>query len=145
MKPVLPTRLEEWLKGRLAKNRLSLEQLETYQLDHLNRTLDHVRKNSPFYRLRLHEAFPLTDLAQTAGLPFTTAKDLRQHHLDMLCVSHGAVARVVTMQTSGTSSSPKRLYFSEADLEMNIDFLHHGLTCLMDPGQKILILLDISY
>jgi phenylacetate-coenzyme A ligase PaaK-like adenylate-forming protein len=59
----------------------------------------------------------------------------------MLGVSHGEVTRVVTMQTSGTTASPKRLYFSEADLALNIDFFYHGLTCMLAPGQRILIML----
>lgn len=143
MTPVASSRLENWLKGRLVQQHLSLEKLEAFQLDHLNRTLAYVRKNSPFYRQHLGAVpdRPLTDLRQTADLPMTTADDLRQHHLDMLCVSHSAVTRVVTMQTSGTTSAPKRLYFTEADLERNIDFFHHGLTCMVDPGQGLLIML----
>jgi phenylacetate-CoA ligase len=140
---IASTPLENWLKGSLGQPHLSIAQLEAFQLDHLNRTLAHVRKNSPFYRQRLGAVpdRPLTDLRQTADLPMTTAADLRRHHLDMLCVSHGAVTRVVTMQTSGTTASPKRLYFTEADLELNIAFFHHGLTCMVGPGQSVLIML----
>ena len=143
MTPIAAIRLENWLKGRLGQQHLSIETLEVFQLDHLNRTLAHVRKNSPFYRQRLRDVpdRPLTDLRQIVDLPMTTAEDMRRHHLDMLCVSHGEVTRVVTMQTSGTTSSPKRLYFTEADLECNIDFFHHGLTCMVGPGQSVLIML----
>ncbi len=143
MNATTPTRLENWLKSRLGTDRLSIAAIESFQLDHLNQTLDHVKKNSPFYRRRLSHLSdqPLTNLSQVADLPMTTADDLREHHLDMLCVSHGQVTRVVTMQTSGTTASPKRLYFSEADLALNIDFFHHGLTCMMAPGQRMLILL----
>ena len=142
MTSIPPTRLENWLKSRLGQERLSQELLETFQLDLLNETLLHARKNSPFYRQRLKDGpdLPLTDLSRIAELPFTTAEDLRQHHLQMLCVSLGDVARVVTMQTSGTSSSPKRLYFNESDLERTMDFFHQGLTSFVDPGQEILIL-----
>jgi phenylacetate-coenzyme A ligase PaaK-like adenylate-forming protein len=45
------------------------------------------------------------------------------------------------MQTSGTTASPKRLYFSKTDLAQNIDFFHHGLTSMLTPGQRILIML----
>ena len=69
MTPMIPTRLENWLKSRLAQPHLSPEQLDAFQLDHLNRTLAHVLKNSPFYSQRLKDApdLPLTDLTQTAG------------------------------------------------------------------------------
>ncbi|WP_054697595.1 DVU_1553 family AMP-dependent CoA ligase [Desulfosarcina cetonica] len=140
---IQPTRLENWLKARLAPQPLSVANLQAFQLARLNHTLAHVRKNSPFYRERLKALphRPLTDLSQTADLPLISADDLRQHHLEMLCVSHSRVTRVVTMQTSGTTAAPKRLYFSEADLERNIDFFHHGLTCMLAPGQTLLILL----
>ena len=143
MTPITPTRLENWLKGCLGHPHLSMETLKAFQLDRLNQTLAHVRKNSPFYRRQLSSVpdRALTDLSQLADLPMTTADDLREHHLDMLCVSHGQVSRVVTMQTSGTTASPKRLYFSKTDLAQNIDFFHHGLTSMLDPGQRILIML----
>ena len=143
MTPIAPTRLENWLKDRLGQQHLSRQTIAAYQLEHLNQTLAHVRKNSPFYRGRLSSIpdRPLTHLGQIADLPMTSADDLREHHLDMLCVSHGQVSRVVTMQTSGTTAAPKRLYFSQADLALNIDFFHHGLTCMMEPGQRILIML----
>ena len=143
MTHIASTRLENWLKNRLDPQHHSLSQLEAFQLEHLNQTLSHVRKNSPFYRQRLGDVAdrPLTELRQIVDLPMTTADDLRQHHLDMLCVSHGQVTRVVTMQTSGTTASPKRLYFTETDLELNIDFFHHGLTCMVGPGQSVLIML----
>ncbi|BBO85737.1 hypothetical protein DSCO28_63030 [Desulfosarcina ovata subsp. sediminis] len=143
MTAIIPTRLENWLRNRLAPQPLSLDTLAAFQLAELNQTLAHVRENSPFYRERFKNLpnRPLTDLAQLADFPMMTADDLRRYHLDMLCVSHGQVSRVVTMQTSGTTAAPKRLYFSEADLERNIDFFHHGLTCMTDPGQTLLIML----
>jgi phenylacetate-CoA ligase len=137
------THLEEWMRNRLHGQGWRLDQLPAYQLERLNRTVGHVKANSPFYSRRLKNgpALPLTDPGQVAGLPFTTAEDLRRHHLDMLCVSHSDVARVVTLTTSGTSSAPKRLYFGASDLELTIDFFHHGMRCLVRPGQRVLIVL----
>ncbi len=139
----LPTQLERWVESRIGHPRVSMDQLKAYQLDCLNQMLLHARENSPFYRRLLKSAsdLPLTGLAQTALLPITSDEDLRRYHLDMLCVSHTEVKRVVSLRTSGTSSAPKRIYFSEADLELNIDFFHYGLNCLVAPGQKVLILL----
>ena len=137
-----PTRIETWLKNRMGTRELSLDRLSAFQLEHLNRTLAHVWENSPFYRRHLKETrgAPLTGLDRITDLPFTTARDIRQHHLDMLCVSHSDVARVVTLQTSGTSSDPKRLYFSGKDIDSTIDFFHYGMTSLVEPGQHVLIM-----
>jgi phenylacetate-coenzyme A ligase PaaK-like adenylate-forming protein len=51
------------------------------------------------------------------------------------------VARVVTLQTSGTTDRPKRLFFTEDDLELTIDFFHHGMSALVKPGWRLLILM----
>jgi phenylacetate-coenzyme A ligase PaaK-like adenylate-forming protein len=71
----------------------------------------------------------------------TTADDLREDPLAFLCPSQAAVARVVTLQTSGTTRAPKRIFFSGSDLETNLDFFHHGMTTLAKPGDRVLILL----
>ncbi|MBN2124505.1 MAG: AMP-binding protein [Deltaproteobacteria bacterium] len=59
----------------------------------------------------------------------------------MMCVSRSEVARVVTIQTSGATDAPKRLYFTDLDLELTVDFFHHGMTTLALPGARVLILM----
>jgi len=139
-----PTKLQNWLAGRIGTPQISsTAQVDDYQLVQLNNTLAHVLENSPYYQKRIGDSvdLPLKHISQINQLPFTTPADIQNYHLDMLCVSHGDVARIVTMHTSGTTSTPKRLYFSDHDLELNIDFLHHGLTCITEPGWNLLILL----
>jgi phenylacetate-coenzyme A ligase PaaK-like adenylate-forming protein len=46
---------------------------------------------------------------------------------------------VVTLQT--WEARPKRLYFTEEDLELTIDFFHHGMSGIVQPGQRVLILM----
>ena len=74
------------------------------------------------------------------GLPFTTADDLARWE-DFLCVSRGEVQRMVTLRTSGTTGSPKRLAFTEADLARTVDFFRVGMSQLVQPGQKLAVLL----
>jgi phenylacetate-CoA ligase len=137
--------LEKWIEQKLQGlgSSLNLNQLRDYQLERLNETLAWVKEKSPFYRKRLSSIRNVffSDLSQLSQVPFTTPDDVRLHHLDMLCVSHGEVARIITLQTSGTSDAPKRLYFSQKDLELTIDFFHHGMAGLVKPGQRVLILL----
>jgi len=137
------TKLQNWLAGRLGTQQVTTRQVEAYQLEQLNNSLAHVLENSPFYQKHLNNSvdLPLRDISQIQQLPFTSPDDIQRHHLDMLCVPHGEVSRVVTLYTSGTSSAPKRLYFSEHDLELSVDFFHHGLTCITEPGWNMLIML----
>jgi phenylacetate-CoA ligase len=69
------------------------------------------------------------------------AADVRENGLRFLCVSQGDIRRVVTLDTSGTTGSPKRLYFTADDQELTIDFFHVGMSTFTAPGDRVLILL----
>jgi len=122
---------------------LDLDALRTFQLKALNRTLAYARDKSPFYREHLSHlpGIPLAGLGDLARVPFTTATDLRSDPMRFLCVSQSRVPHVVTLSTSGTTGQPKRLFFSEDDLERTVDFFHHGMATLVSPGQRVLTLM----
>lgn len=140
------TPLEEWIRAKIhlpPGTPLTQDALETYQLVKLRETVARARKHSLFYRERLKDLpdlFPasLADLAQT---PFTTADHLRADPHQFLCVPQGQVARIVTLRTSGTINRPKRLFFTQNDLELTVDFFHHGMSTMVKPGWRVLILM----
>ena len=140
------TPLHAWLGRKLGLptgSEPDAESLAAYQLAKLRHTVSYVRQRSPFYREHL-AGLPsdvLSSLADLTRLPFTTSQDLRRHHQAMLCVSQGRVARVVTLSTSGTTAPPKRLYFSDQDIALTLDFFHHGMATMVQPGGRVLILL----
>ena len=76
-----------------------------------------------------------------AALPFTAPGDIAENWKRFLCVPLDAVARMVTLSTSGTTGEPKRLAFSVADLERTLDFFAHGISVLVRPGDTVLVLL----
>ncbi len=141
------TPLEEWIyrkiSGREAEaGRLTSSMLEAYQLEKLQATISLARERSRFYRRHLAGYVdPLNCLADLATLPFTTADDLKADPLQFLCVSQGEIGRVVTLQSSGTTGVPKRLFFTAGDQALTIDFFQHGLANLVQPGDRVLILL----
>jgi len=138
------TPLDAWIKAKIGQHEgdtLDAGHLYGYQTHKLREVIAYARKNSPFYRKHFSgvpEGFPFRphDLAQ---LPFTTETDLRKHHLDMLCVSQSHISRVVTLFTSGSTAAPKRLFFTDEDLELTIDFFHHGMTTLTRSGSRVMI------
>ena len=138
------TPLEAWIKTKIGLalgEPLTPEALAAYQAARLRGVFQYVLANSPFYRERLAglpDGFPgrLEDLAQA---PFTTDADLRQRPLDLLCVSQGLASRVVTVPSPDPDVSPKRLFFTDDDLEMTADFFHHGMTTLTGPGSRVMI------
>jgi len=140
--PITP--LENWIKRKIGlqeTDRLTWQALSHYQLRKLQETLVYARSQSPFYRMLFasmpHQ--PIQNLDDLLPLPFTTADDLCDQSLQFLCVSQSDVARVVTLQT--WEARPKRLYFTDEDLELTIDFFHHGMSGIVQPGQRVLILM----
>jgi phenylacetate-coenzyme A ligase PaaK-like adenylate-forming protein len=125
---------------------LSRELIEVYLLGSLRRTIDWAKSRGPFYREHL-ASFSGRDVAcleDFQAFPFTTPGDIRRQPFRFLCVSQSEVSRVVTLQTSGTTGEPKRIFFTAEDQERTIDFFHHGMATLAGAGDRILILLPGS-
>jgi phenylacetate-coenzyme A ligase PaaK-like adenylate-forming protein len=134
------TPLEPWMARQLQKepNRTNIE---TAQLKNLQTVISLVRESSPWYHT-LFAGLPLPDtLAGIQRYPLTTATDLRRSPLDFLCVSQDHIERVVTLRTSGTSGSPKRIFFTAEDLEHTVDFFAQGMQTLAKPSWPVLILM----
>jgi phenylacetate-CoA ligase len=144
------TPLEPWIARKIGVNRLTREALDAYQLARLQETLAWARTRSRFYgallaRTHLANApVRLESLADMAALPFTTAADIRDDALRFVCVSQSDIARVVTLDTSGTMGTPKRLYFTADDQELTVDFFQVGMSTFSVPGDRVLILLPCA-
>jgi phenylacetate-CoA ligase len=138
------TPLEPWIKGKIglaATASLTRTILEEYQLRRLRETIKHARRSSPFYRQQLEGCGDPDSLADLACFPFTFPADIQQDELRFLCVSRGEIERVVTLQSSGTTAAAKRLHFTSDDLELIVDFFQHGMSTLVEPGDRVLILM----
>ena len=146
MNPMLKkTPLESWIASKIGigGDGLTREQISGYQLCQLRETIQRAYHGSSFYRKRLKGIAdaPLAGLDDLCRLPFITSEDIQQEGLQFLCVSQNDIGRVVTLDSSGTTGWPKRLYFTPADQELTIDFFHQGMSTLVDPGDRVLILL----
>uniref|UniRef100_I2PXS7 Coenzyme F390 synthetase n=1 Tax=Desulfovibrio sp. U5L TaxID=596152 RepID=I2PXS7_9BACT len=118
------------------------EALAQWHVAALGQAVAHAAR-SPFYRDRLaglSPDFPRT-LADFASLPLTEQADLTEAHARFLTVSQDAVARMVTLSTSGTTGPPKRVAFTGADIEAIRRFFHVGIATLVEPGDTVLILM----
>ncbi|TGE34427.1 DVU_1553 family AMP-dependent CoA ligase [Desulfosporosinus sp. Sb-LF] len=139
------TSLEPWIKHKItgdSSGRLTRKQIEDYQLAKLQETLDWAISKSRFYT-RLYSGLDckISSFQDVLKLPFTTSEELKDNPLDFLCVSQNDINRIVTLQSSGTTGKPKRLFFTQADQELTIDFFHHGMLTLVRPEDRVLIML----
>jgi phenylacetate-coenzyme A ligase PaaK-like adenylate-forming protein len=140
------TPLDAWVKSKIGlpdHGRLTRRVLSAYQLEGLRNTLDYVMHRSPFYRRHLaaHSPGSLHCLSDLARWPLTTAQDLRKDPMAFLCISQSAVQRVVSLPSESPRKAPKRLFFSAADLELAVDFFHHGFATALGPGQRMLVMM----
>ncbi|MGB3222411.1 MAG: DVU_1553 family AMP-dependent CoA ligase [Desulforhopalus sp.] len=122
---------------------LSRSEIESYQAERLRSLIDFCRERSAYYRRTLTDAGVTTikGMENLTDLPLTCEDDLLSQGSQMVCVSQDEVARIITLQSSGTTGNPKRLHFTDADLQQTLDFFYHGMQSLVDPGQTVAILL----
>ena len=142
---VARTPLENWIAGRLGVpgSSLTQEDLRRYQLAALRETVAWARRHSSFYARHLASLpldFPRT-LEDLARLPFTTANDLAENAHGFLCVAQDQISRVVTFNTSGTTGSSKRIFFTPHDQELTLEFFAHGISTMAATGDRMLIAL----
>lgn len=138
--------LDPWLAARLSipLAALSPAMVRARQGDLLREAV-HRALDAPFYRTRLaglglsrsRPHFRPLSLDDLPALPFTTPDDLREGGDALLRVADDAVARIVTLPTSGSTGAPKRLRFSDADIERTVDFFAVGMTTLCRPGDVV--------
>jgi phenylacetate-CoA ligase len=140
------TPLEPWIHSKIGLPQtmpLTRAALRDYQLDRLRATVGNAHRDSPFYQRQLAgiKSEDICSLEDISRLPFTTPADILEDDLSFLCVSQGEIERVVTLRSSGTTNEAKRLHFTGQDLELTVDFFHHGMGTLVAPGERVLILM----
>jgi phenylacetate-CoA ligase len=142
------TPLDPWIGRLIREERPSLPRtraaLTDYQLERVRELVDFVREYSPFYR-RLLNGFSGGDLhclGDWESLPFTTSRDLQADSLQFLCVSRGAIDRVVSLPPASPGEAPKRLHFTRGELEQTVDFFQHGMSTLVGVDDRVGILLS---
>ncbi len=145
------TPLEAWIREKTGigpgpAGRSFLKALEDCQLRRVNETIDYARRNAPFYRRRLASipAENLSALSEIARIPLTAPTDLAGDPFGFLAVRQDDVARIVTLRTSGSTGEAKRLFFTEGDLELTMDFFHRGMATLVRPGRRAAVLLPCA-
>ncbi len=134
------TSLDEWILNKHGIDTDDRVAVERYQLEKILETVVWARTHSRLYA-RLYENLALPNIIESfAEYPFIDADDLIERGTELLCVSQSEIARIITLQTSGTTQPPKRVYFTREDIELTLDFFEHGMKTLCGRGDRALIL-----
>jgi len=132
--------LDIWTAEKIGSKMLSRQQIESYQWEKIKETYKMAVTKSPYYA-ELYKDCKLESMEDFKKLPFVTPDDVCEHGLDMLCVPQSEISRIVTMDTSGTTGKPKRIYFTPDDQELTIDFFHYGMKLIVDETDVFMILM----
>ncbi|SHH71278.1 Phenylacetate-coenzyme A ligase PaaK, adenylate-forming domain family [Clostridium magnum DSM 2767] len=137
------TPIEKWILDKTGIEKRDIKEIEKYQLNKIKEVIEYAKKYSNFYKELLGDNYEssINSLEDFEKIPFTLPHHIRNSPLSFLCVSQKDIARVVTLRSSGTSGQEKRIFFTEKDLQLTIDFFKHGMSCLVDKGDKVLVLL----
>jgi phenylacetate-coenzyme A ligase PaaK-like adenylate-forming protein len=133
------------LLGEKAPKQFTRQDVEAFQLFLLKKTLSHVKQNSSFYRdvFRREGINPeaVCNLPDLALIPLTDPSDLAGKSNRFVCVSLAHIIRPVTFVSSGTTGPEKRVFFTEADVEIMVDFMEVGMRTVARAGDVVQIIL----
>lgn len=137
--------LHNWLTEAtgISEHELTRESLEAYQLSLLKKQLAFAKANSTFYAELYadYDEQKLASLNDFGAWPLTCPNDLKNRNNAFLCTSQSKVWRIITLQTSGTTGNPKRLFFSENDLRRTARYFHYSLKELAKDCRNLLVLM----
>lgn len=134
------TTLNPWIAQKHDFDPNSRAAREDYQLRAIRRMVEYARSRSSFYA-HLYEGLPLPEsLADFTRYPSFDAADWVDRGPQLVCVSQSEIARIVTLQSSGTTRAPKRVYFTREDVALTLDFFQHGMQTICRPGDRSLVL-----
>jgi len=137
------TPLENWIVDKTGIRERSREALEGYQLKKIRETMLYARENCEFYSrlLKNMDAGQICSLSDFQHVPFTYPHDISKNPNSFLCVPQSRVKRIVTLRSSGTRGKEKRIFFTEEDLNLTVDFFKVGMGCLVDETDRVFVLL----
>jgi phenylacetate-CoA ligase len=120
---------------------LPLPKLRALQNERLQKLLQHVYKNVPFYKKQLDEnGVDLSDIKGVEDLhklPFTKKTDLRDHYpFGLFAIPTNQVLRIHA--SSGTTGKPTVVGYSKNDLDVFDEVVARSLVCAgARPGMKL--------
>ncbi|NMM61235.1 phenylacetate--CoA ligase family protein [Clostridium sp. P21] len=137
------TPLEAWIVNKTGIREKNREALENYQLNKIKEVIKYVREHSEFYGeyLKNINENNIKSFKDFERIPFTTTEHIKKDSRKFLCVSQNEISRIVTLKSSGTSGEEKRIYFTENDLNLTVEFFKYGMSCLVSKGDRVLVLL----
>lgn len=137
--------IQPWVAKRTGLGKdLSAKNLEEWQLKKVQNIIEYARSKSVFYQKHLQRinGADIHSYQDMQNIPFTYPEDVISDSKAFVCVNQNDISRITSLFTSGSQESPKRIYFTENDLERTVDFFAHGMNTIVQSGQSTLVLMS---
>jgi phenylacetate-coenzyme A ligase PaaK-like adenylate-forming protein len=139
------TPLQDWIINKIGISpiKFTKEALISYQINKIKDVITYAKKNSFFYNSHLNaiNSDDINTVEDIKKIPFTSMEDIIKNPFGMVCVKHSMIERIVTLSTSGTTGNKKRIFFTDNDQELTIDFFANGMKTMVERSDKVLILM----
>ena len=134
--------LDKWISEKIKVNKeLTRENLDKYQLTTLNNLIKYAKENSKFYEKLYKDIDEINSLDELYKIPTINKEDIIENGNKMVCVNQSEISRIVSINTSGTMGSHKRIFFTEEDQNLTVDFFVHGLSFLVSKNDTMMIMM----
>ncbi len=137
--------LDNWIsKKHNLRDGFTKEELEEFQLNKLNDLIQYTKQNSVFYKKLYKDIDKINSLEELYKIPVINKNDLIENGNKMICVTQSDISRVVSLDTSGTMGKSKRLFFTQDDQNLTIDFFVQGLSLVAKKDDTMMIMLPFE-
>ena len=139
--------LDAWLVRRMGWRDPSVlptpDDIRRWQIVRLREVIEFARATSPFYARHFSEVDTsvIRSAEDFSRLPTMTPDHVREAPEQLLCVSQDAIARIVTLRSSGTTGRPKRIFHTTDDIEATVEYFGWGMRNLVREGQTAFVLM----
>ena len=134
-----PSKMDSYLAGRLKKVYLgSRHEIQNYQLERWNELLAYVKERSDYY-----QSYPesVRNLKEVENIPFTTEETILYHPEELQLLSLSKISRIISDTSTGTIHSPKRIFYTENDQALTVEFFAWGLSEVMHTNRNVCIMM----
>lgn len=134
-----PSKMDSYLASRLKKVYLGdRSEILDYQFERWNELLSYVKGKSDYYHL-----YPdfIRNLKEVENIPFTTEETILHQPEKLQLLSLSKIKRIVSDTSTGTTHLPKRIFYTENDQALTVEFFAWGLSEIMHTDRSVCIMM----
>ena len=120
--------------------------LSLRQMDKIKAAAARASETNPFYKDRFAncDISGITSPFDMANIPFTEQSEISCGADNFLCVPAKMLSRITSLNTSGSTAQPKRIFFTDSDLANMVNFFSERIVPVVGDGKRLIIMMSNS-